>query len=49
MFETINKKYIHYVAIISLWKGTCPFIWTKLSALRAKFGWSWPSGSGEDF
>ena len=39
--------------IISLWKKDGFFIWTKLITLYpkmicAKFGWNWPSVSGED-
>ena len=52
-----NKKklsmYFHNFVIISLWKNKGPFIWTNLNFLHpniicAKFGWNWPSGSGED-
>ena len=37
---------------ISLWKRAVPFIWKNLNPLHpgilcAKFGWNWPSGSGE--
>ena len=36
-----------------LWKRVGPFNWTNLNPLHpgmpcAKFGWNWPSGSGED-
>ena len=42
-----------YFVIISPWKTTGPFIWTNLNPLhprmlRAKFGWNWPSGFGEE-
>ena len=44
--------YFCYFVIISPWKRTGPFIWTNLNSLHqrmfcAKFGWNWPSGSGE--
>ena len=44
--------YFHYFIIISPWKGAGPFILTNLNPLHpgilcAKFGWNWPSGSGE--
>ena len=49
----ISSMYFRYVLIISLWKRTGPFIWTNLNPLHprtlcAKFGWNWPSGSGEE-
>ena len=39
--------------IISPWNRAIPFIWTNLNPLHprmfcAKFGWNWPSGSGEE-
>ena len=45
--------YFHYFVIISPWKRAWPFIWTNLNSLHprmfcAKFGWNWPSGSGEE-
>ena len=45
--------YFHYFVIISPWKRARPFIWTNLNPLHprmlgAKFGWNWPSGSGEE-
>ena len=45
--------YFRYFIIISPWKRAEPFIWTKLNSLHprmhfAKFGWNWPSGSGEE-
>ena len=49
----ISSMYFHYFVIISLWKGAGPFIQTNLNPfyprmLCAKFGWNWPSGSGEE-
>ena len=43
-----------FVVIIPPWKRAGPFIWTNLNPIHprilcAKFGWNWPSGSGEDF
>ena len=48
----ISSVYFHYFIIISPWKRAGPFIWTNLNPLHlrmlcAKFGWNWPSGSGE--
>ena len=45
--------YFPYFIIISPWKKVRPFIWTNLSTHYprihcAKFGWNWPSGSGEE-
>ena len=45
--------YFHYLVIISSKKRARPFIWTNLNPLYpmmlcAKFGWNWPSGSGEE-
>ena len=45
--------YFQYFVIISPWKRAGPFIWTNLNPLHprmlcAKFGWNWPSGSGEE-
>ena len=45
--------YFHYFVIISPWKRAGPIIWTILNPLYprmlcAKFGWNWPSGSGEE-
>mgnify|MGYP003691611305 CR=1 FL=1 len=45
--------YFHYFVIISPWKRAGPFIWTNLNPLHprmlcAKYGWNWPSGSGEE-
>ena len=45
--------YFRYFVIISPWKRVGPFIWTNLNPLYprmfcAKFGWNWPSGSGEE-
>ena len=49
----ISSMYFHYFVFISPWKRAGPFIWTNLNPLHprmlcAKFGWNWPSGSGED-
>ena len=49
----ISSMYFHYFVIISPWKRVGPFIWTNLNSLHprmlcAKFGWNWPSGSGEE-
>ena len=45
--------YFHYFPIIYPLKRVWPFIWTNLNLLHqgklcAKFGWNWPSGSGEE-
>ena len=49
----ISSMYFRYFVIISPWKRAGPFIWTNLNPLYlrmlcAKFGWNWPSGSGEE-
>ena len=49
----ISSIYFHYFVIISPWERAGPFIWINLNALYprmlcAKFGWNWPSGSGEE-
>ena len=49
----ISSMYFHYFVIISPWKRAGPFIWTNLNHLHprmlcAKFGWNWPSVSGEE-
>ena len=49
----ISSMYFCYFVIISPWKKVGPFISTNFSPyhsriLRAKFGWNWPSGSGEE-
>ena len=49
----ISWMYFCYFVIISPWKRTGPFIWINLNShhprmLCAKFGWNWPSGSGEE-
>ena len=49
----ISSMYFHYFQIIFPWKRAGPFIWIKLNPLHprmlcAKFGWNWPSGSGEE-
>ena len=45
--------YFRYFVIIAPWKRAGPFIWTNLNPLHprmlcAKFGWNWPSSSGEE-
>ena len=50
----ISSMYFCYCVIISPLKRAWLFIWTKLYPLHtrmlcAKFGWNWPSGSGEFF
>ena len=49
----ILSMYFHYFVIISPWKRAGPFNWTNMTPLHpgilcAKFGWNWPSGSGEE-
>ena len=49
----ISSMYFLYFVIISPWKRAGPFIWINLNPLHprmlcAKFGWNWPSGSGEE-
>ena len=49
----ISSMYFRYFLIISPWKRAGPFIWTNLNLLHprmlcAKFGWNWPSSSGEE-
>ena len=49
----ISSMYFRHFVIISHWKRAGPFIWTNLNPLHprmlcAKFGWNWPSGSGEE-
>ena len=49
----ISSFYFHYFVIISPWQKTWHFIWINLNLLHprmlcVKFGWNWPSGSGED-
>ena len=49
----ISSMHFRYFIIISPWKRAGPFIWTKLNPLHSrmhcdKFGWNWPSGSGEE-
>ena len=49
----ILSMYFCYFVIISPWKRAGPLIWTNLNPLHprmlcAKFGWNWPSGSGEE-
>ena len=48
----ISSMHFRYYIIISPWKRVGPFIWTNLNSLHRrmlciKFGWNWPSGSGE--
>ena len=45
--------YVKYFVIIKPWKRAGLFIWTNLNPLHprmlcVKFGWNWPSGSGEE-
>ena len=49
----ISLKYFHYFVMIFPWKRAWSIIWTNLNPLHprmlsAKFGWNWPSGSGEE-
>ena len=49
----ISSMYFGYFIIIFPWERAGPFIWTNLNSLYprmlcAKFGWNWPSGSGEE-
>ena len=49
----ILSMYFRYLVIISPWEKAGPFFWTNLIPLHprmlcAKFGWNWPSGSGEE-
>ena len=49
----ISSMCLHYFVIISPWKRAGPFNWTNMNPLHprmlcAKFGWNWPSGSGEE-
>ena len=48
----ISSMHFRYFLIISPWKRAGPFICTNLNPLHprmhwTKFGWNWPSGSGE--
>ena len=48
-----RSMYFRYFVIISPWKEVGPFIWINLNShhpkmLCAKFGYKWPSGSGEE-
>ena len=52
-FFQILSMYFCYFIIISPWKRVGPFIWTNFNSLHprklcTKFGWNWPSGSGEE-
>mgnify|MGYP003683194777 CR=1 FL=1 len=53
-----RRRFLHFVNLFSLFRNYLPlekertFIWTNLNPLLprmhyAKFGWNWPSGSGE--
>ena len=49
----ISSMYFRYFVILSPWKRAGPFIWTNLNLLHPrmlcdKFGWNWPSDSGEE-
>ena len=49
----ISAIYFRYFLIIYYLKRAWSFIWTNLNPLNsrmlcAKFGWNWPSGSGEE-
>ena len=49
----ISSMYFHNFVNIFPWKRAGPFNWTNLNPLHprmhcAKFGWNWPSGSGEE-
>ena len=48
----ISSMYFRYFIINPPWRRVGPFIWKNLNPLHprmlcAKFGWNWPSGSGE--
>ena len=48
-----TSMYYRYFVIISPLNRMWPFIWTNLNPIYprmicAKFGWNWPSGSGEE-
>ena len=52
-FFYMTTMYFSFFIIISPWKRVVPFIWSNLNPLHArmpcaKFGWNWPSGSGEE-
>ena len=52
-FFLISSMHFRYFVVISPWKKAGAFIWTNLNPLYprmlcAKFGWNWPSGSGEE-
>ena len=52
IFFFISSVLFCYFVIIYPWKRAGPFIWTNLNSIHprmfcAKFGWNWPSGSGE--
>ena len=48
-----SSMYFCYFVIISPWNRAWSFLWTNLNYLHPrmlcpKFGWNWPSGSGND-
>ena len=48
-----SSMYFRYFKLISPWKRVGSFIWRNFNPfhprmLCAKFGWNWPSGSGEE-
>ena len=50
----ISSMYLGYFTIISSQKRAGPFIWTNLTPLNprmlcSKFGWKWPSDSGDEY
>ena len=52
IFLNLSMYFCNFV-IISPWKRAGSFIWTNLNSLYlrmlfAKFGWNWPTGSGEE-
>ena len=51
-FQNLSMCFCNFV-FISPWKKEGPFIWTNLNSLQprmlcVKFGWNWPSSSGEE-
>ena len=52
-FFLISSMYFRNFYLSPLGKGVWNFLWTNLNPLHlrmlcAKFGWNWPTGSGED-